>query len=175
MDQLAALDEDCAVVKAKALVIILLGPAAGADQVDRGQEAVENLHIQRCSRHRSGADTRTSATTAATTDSCLAQWKLFPQAVSLLTMQRANMSAANWGLRQSAASPRQYREQADQRIHTNAESYLLAGPEGLRLQDGWRWHTAIPLLQRQSILVMRMTEQHWPTMQRIKQQSIAVR
>lgn len=44
MHEHAALNEDGAVVKAEVLVVILLGPAAGAHQVDGRQEAAEYLH-----------------------------------------------------------------------------------------------------------------------------------
>jgi len=44
MHEHATLDQDGAVVKAEVLVIILLGPAAGAHEVDGRQEAAEHLH-----------------------------------------------------------------------------------------------------------------------------------
>jgi hypothetical protein len=47
VDEHAPLDEDGAVVKAEALVVIILGPAAGANQVHPGQEAAEHLHTNK--------------------------------------------------------------------------------------------------------------------------------
>ncbi len=43
VNQHATLDQDGAVIKAEALVVVVLGPTAGAHQVDLGQETAEDL------------------------------------------------------------------------------------------------------------------------------------
>lgn len=111
MHQRAALDEDGAVVKAEALVVIVLGPAAGAHKVDGRQEAAEHLHSQH--------------TRAA-------------HALGYVIHKDPLGSHSE----QSTAC-----ERTGLCVYVqHCVTYLLAGPERLRLQDGGRRDGAIPLL-----------------------------